>query len=134
MKKTKRSITKAKYQEELQDERWLDLRQIVIRNAGGACECCGKICQDLHAHHTFYKPNAKAWDYKPTDLCALCRDCHEDFHKSIKWLSKEISEIHPVGFLKGLRGCGYLMADTIAEISGRLAQLSWLEIRKVPLE
>jgi hypothetical protein len=74
-----------------------------------------------------------AWEYERSELICLCYKCHEDFHKAVKWLSKELSELHPATLLTGLRRDPFKMADTIAEIAGRLAQLSWSTVKEMPL-
>lgn len=126
-------MTQEEYADKLTDPRWIVLRDKVRERAKEACEVCSTPYAKLHIHHVAYRDGMEPWEYDPSELVCLCDQCHADFHKAVKWLSREIACLHPAILLNGLKRNPYRMADCIAEIAGRMAQLSWLEIREVPL-
>ena len=57
--------------------RWRKLRAIVLRDAGGQCQDCGRAAEEVH-HLT---PIDKGGDaYALSNLVALCRRCHDARH------------------------------------------------------
>jgi len=121
------------YQDQLKDPRWIELRERIIEKARRICSICNSVDNTLQVHHLVYHDGLMAWEYEENELLCICDNCHEDYHKAVKWRQKQISEIHPGALLPGLKHDPYKMADTIAELSGRLAELSWITIRGIPL-
>lgn len=68
------------YTDYLQTPHWLAVRESAIRRAGFKCSLCGESSKDinLHVHHNSYEHVGAEL---PEDLCVLCSECHEKFHK-----------------------------------------------------
>lgn len=68
------------YQDYLQTEEWKARRIKHLKSAGFRCQVCnGKGLIDIH-HRTYERRGNERY----TDLIALCRDCHDLFHKQGK--------------------------------------------------
>jgi hypothetical protein len=67
------------YSDYLASDHWAEVRQGALERAGYACQLCNDT-NDLQVHHRTY---ARLGRELPGDLTALCRECHEAFHKRI---------------------------------------------------
>lgn len=68
------------YHDYLQTEEWKARRIKHLKSAGFGCQVCnGKGLIDIH-HRTYERRGNERY----TDLIALCRDCHDLFHKQGK--------------------------------------------------
>lgn len=64
------------YPEYLNSQHWYETRREALKKANHKCEVCG-CSGSLDIHHLSYK---RMWCELPTDLIALCRDCHHKIH------------------------------------------------------
>jgi 5-methylcytosine-specific restriction endonuclease McrA len=55
---------------------WHERREWILQRAMGICEICGKR-PATEVHHRTYK---RIFNEDPTDLVALCRQCHAEIH------------------------------------------------------
>lgn len=67
------------YEEQLKDQRWIDLRNEVVLRDCGICQRC-MSSKHLNVHHTFYENGKKAWEYPMKSLVTLCYECHKLEH------------------------------------------------------
>ena len=79
---------KDSYNEDLNDERWKEKREKILKRDGYKCRWCGSIDR-LQVHHKYYNkyPDGsmvRAWDYPDDALMVLCDDCHKKYHKNHK--------------------------------------------------
>ena len=78
------------YKEQLNDERWIKLKDKRLEIDGFRCVQCGERI-NLNVHHINYIKGKKAWEYKINDLITLCRYCHETYHiKEKKYKAKNV--------------------------------------------
>ena len=70
--------TRQTYIEQLNDPRWIKLRNKIIARDNAICQYCG--CQDkrLQVHHKTYQPGKAAWEYTESNLITLCEKCHKE--------------------------------------------------------
>lgn len=79
---------KDSYKEDLNDGRWKEKREKILKRDGYRCRWCG--CVDgLQVHHKYYNKypdggRVKAWDYPDDALMVLCGDCHKEYHSKHK--------------------------------------------------
>lgn len=79
---------KDSYREDLNDGRWKEKREKILKRDGYRCRWCG--CVDgLQVHHKYYNKypdggRVKAWDYPDDALMVLCGDCHKEYHSKHK--------------------------------------------------
>ena len=61
---------------------WRTFRAELIRLEDGRCTRCLSTGPQtiLHAHHKFYLPGRKPWDYSYQDCEILCQSCHAQEH------------------------------------------------------
>ena len=84
----KKVTWKNNYMEDLNDERWREKREKILKRDGYQCKWCG--CFDkLQVHHKYYNKypdgsRARAWDYHDDALMVLCDDCHKKYHSKYK--------------------------------------------------
>jgi 5-methylcytosine-specific restriction endonuclease McrA len=83
------------YEEQLKDQRWLDLREIILIRDGYMCQHCmsGK---NLQVHHLYYLSGKLAWEYPDSALQTLCKGCHAMEHGIIKVEPKRIGNNHDI--------------------------------------
>lgn len=117
----------------LKDDRWKQKRATILERDNHTCSVCQKPDKKVEVHHLRYGHNDEPWEADDVDLVCLCSDCHESYHKAVKWVQRELVDIPPKQLLRALHGNGPAMADLIAEIAGRLAALSWNVVNEVPL-
>jgi len=76
------------YKMHIQSEPWKNIRQMCLIRSGFMCEKCGKVGKQmggdttLHVHHKTYR-NFGQEDLE--DLEVLCKVCHQNQHRRIKW-------------------------------------------------
>lgn len=75
-----RALRALPYGEYLQTEHWKALRLRVLKSAVYRCQMCNAD-KPLDVHHRTYKRLGRE---RLSDLTALCRDCHEKFHKEFE--------------------------------------------------
>lgn len=75
---------KEKYIELLQDDRWIQKRNVIYKRDNYRCLRCGIGNKTLHVHHKVYIRNAFPWDIDDRHLMTVCSNCHESIHKSKK--------------------------------------------------
>lgn len=69
------------YREYLKTPEWQARRSQHVKSAGFRCQVCNASDVQLNVHHRTYERRGNEY-YK--DLLALCRDCHEIFHREGK--------------------------------------------------
>jgi 5-methylcytosine-specific restriction endonuclease McrA len=69
------------YREYLKTPEWQARRKQHVKSAGFRCQVCNASDVQLNVHHRTYERRGNEY-YK--DLLALCRDCHEIFHREGK--------------------------------------------------
>ena len=79
---------KDSYNEDLNDERWKEKREKILKRDGYKCRWCGSIDR-LQVHHKYYNKypdgsRVRAWDYPDDALMVLCDDCHKKYHSKYK--------------------------------------------------
>lgn len=84
----KKLTWKDSYKEDLDDERWKEKREKILKRDGYKCRWCGSI-DELQVHHKYYNKypdgsRVKAWDYPDDALMVLCGDCHKKYHSKYK--------------------------------------------------
>ena len=84
---------KASYAQKLRDPRWQKLRLEVLSITDFHCEICGDGESTLHVHHKQYLKGKEPWDYSPSQLSALCENCHSILHDGPDDLSEIISSL-----------------------------------------
>jgi hypothetical protein len=72
-------VRKAQYHEYLQSEAWQIRRKWILDLADNRCQICYSTGQ-LHVHHRTY---VRAGREKPSDLIALCAECHARHHDKL---------------------------------------------------
>jgi 5-methylcytosine-specific restriction endonuclease McrA len=55
---------------------WRERREFILQRAGHTCEKCGKR-RATEVHHLTY---IRVFQELPSDLVALCRQCHAEIH------------------------------------------------------
>ena len=68
------------YAEYLKTEHWNSTRKAALKAAEYRCQMCN-ASKPLHVHHRTYE---RRGNEKPSDLIALCADCHKTFHENGK--------------------------------------------------
>ncbi len=68
---------RARYHQYLASERWADIRVRVLIRARGICEGCARS----PAHDVHHLAYAHIYEEFLFELVALCRPCHERWHK-----------------------------------------------------
>lgn len=71
---------KEKYQQELQQKEWLELKDEIMKISDYKCEICGIDNQPLNVHHKEYISGRKAWQYNKSLLQCVCIWCHKALH------------------------------------------------------
>lgn len=66
------------YKEYLKTDHWQCMRKTALKRADYKCQVCGRRDITLNVHHNTYKNIGHEY---LTDLCVLCKECHETFHK-----------------------------------------------------
>lgn len=84
----KKESWKDSYNEDLNDERWKEKREKILKRDGYKCRWCGSIDR-LQVHHKYYNKypdgsRVRAWDYPDDALMVLCDDCHKKYHSKYK--------------------------------------------------
>lgn len=69
---------KQTYIEQLNDPRWIQLRNRVLARDNATCQYCGCQNKRLQVHHKTYLPNKAAWEYPESNLITLCDKCHKE--------------------------------------------------------
>jgi len=88
------------YHEYIQSEAWKQKANDAKDAAGYRCQLCNTsgYVSELHAHHRTYE---RLGAELPTDLIALCDECHKLFHEHRKVnQTKKIGRVHFLGVLK----------------------------------
>lgn len=71
-----------------QTEEWRQFSRTIKASRGKFCECCRRADVTLHAHHAFYEPGKKLWEYDQADMVVLCEGCHKGLHEELKKFRK----------------------------------------------
>lgn len=100
------------YDEQLKDDRWLALRDLIIDRDWKMCQQCmsGK---NLQVHHKYYEAGKMAWEYPDSALITLCKKCHALEHGIIEADYRCMGQSRPV---KSIR---QVMIDFIKEMQNR---------------
>lgn len=69
------------YAEYLQTPEWQARRERMVKRSGYRCQLCNRTGAQLHVHHRTYERRGGEWD---KDLIVLCKDCHGQFHATMK--------------------------------------------------
>ena len=71
------------YNDFLQTDYWVYLRDYTVMIRGVACEACHRVvslsAENLEVHHLSYERRGSEWRH-PEDLKVVCRNCHEKEH------------------------------------------------------
>lgn len=68
------------YKDYLKTEHWQTVREAALERAEHRCQACNDATK-LHVHHRTYE---RRGEENPTDVVALCADCHRVFHEHRK--------------------------------------------------
>lgn len=71
-----RELAAMPYPDYLQTPEWQERRKIILKRAGYRCQVCNRD-RSLHVHHRTYERRGVEL---PSDLTALCDDCHALYH------------------------------------------------------
>lgn len=74
-------MTKSEYKKALQDQRWKDLRIVILKRDNYACVKCNAK-ENLHVHHIKYINGKQPWQVPNSLLQTLCQTCHIKVHKN----------------------------------------------------
>ena len=70
------------YYKLLRDPRWFRKRKMILKRDNNKCTVC-ESNKKLIVHHTFYyDKDTRPWLYPNNSLITLCKECHENWHKS----------------------------------------------------
>ena len=76
-----------RYEELLNDPRWIAKRQEILARDNNECIWCHST-KNLQVHHKYYKWKngdfIAPWDYPDNALMTLCENCHKKAHKKRK--------------------------------------------------
>lgn len=61
-------------------EKWISLRNSILKRDNYTCRKCGTQEKIMHVHHIKYVGDF-IWDTPPEYLLTLCKKCHEKTHK-----------------------------------------------------
>lgn len=53
---------------------------------------CGDDEEELNVHHLIYRDGHMIWEYPVDELAVLCKDCHKDWHETIKLFNLELGK------------------------------------------
>lgn len=67
------------YRKMLRTNEWKAFRLLVLARDNFKCAQCDTT-EKLVAHHLYYKPNARPWEYDLSDMQTLCTACHFQEH------------------------------------------------------
>jgi hypothetical protein len=93
------------------DERWKKKRAEVYKLREGKCECCGvdssNVDEPFEVHHIDYQHSREIWQYDPSELTLLCKNCHQRLHTTLESIreilarfnDKEMEDFRQVIFL-----------------------------------
>jgi len=69
-----------KYSDLLEDKKWQNKRQFILKRDENKCTSCGTK-NKLQVHHIiYYADKPKPWLYPNKYLITLCDDCHKEYH------------------------------------------------------
>lgn len=68
------------YQEYLRTDHWQGVRKNALKDADYRCQICN-ASTTLHVHHRTYE---RRGEEVPSDVIALCAECHKHFHDKLK--------------------------------------------------
>ncbi len=112
------------YKQQLEKAEWKAKRREIYLRDGYACTDCGEDGVTVHCHHLHYVANKLPWDYHSDFLVTVCKDCHENRHRSkiIKFANEEDADVW------------YMFAQLEAkmieeELAKRDGRIRWLEDR-----
>jgi len=69
-------------------EEWRNFSREVKSARGKFCQSCRRQDVILHAHHSFYVPGRKLWEYEQQDMVVLCEGCHRELHAELQKFRK----------------------------------------------
>ncbi len=75
------------YHKKLQDKRWKEKAESILKRDGYKCTECGNT-ENLQVHHMYYESRffggmpVDPWDYPDSALITLCDKCHLKFHNN----------------------------------------------------
>ena len=97
------SVPKERYEQQLEDKRWLFKSENIRIRDKHQCRLCGAQHTQLDVHHIRYIYGREAWDYDDGDLVTLCHKCHEEIHDG-----QDFDKLIPGGYFfnKDLEGVG----------------------------
>lgn len=95
-------MNKAEYAEYLKSEHWQETRQRMLAFSGNRCQLCSSNGQTLNVHHNNYDRLGCEW---VTDLCVLCRPCHERQHGKQQEAGADISLVTEGAAWECILGC-----------------------------
>lgn len=78
------------YQRKLKDPRWNNVRKSILKRDNYTCINCHNDNIKLNVHHTYYDLNLEPWEYDEDSLITLCENCHEEHHRTDRYLNKVI--------------------------------------------
>lgn len=75
---------------QFKDPRWAEFSDGIKRERGHYCEICRRQDVILEAHHIFYEPTLKLWEYEKEAIIVLCRGCHKAMHAELNKFRKHV--------------------------------------------
>jgi hypothetical protein len=70
------------YEEQLDDERWQEVRSRILQRDSHTCRLCGAK-ENLNVHHRYYIFQHEPWAYYDNALITLCQSCHKMVHDTL---------------------------------------------------
>ena len=71
------------YGAKLKDKRWIKARYIILNRDEFTCQICSAKQEwgyQMQVHHIKYLDGKDPWEYPPSYLVTLCRQCHRKIH------------------------------------------------------
>jgi len=86
-------MDKKTYAALLQDKRWLNKREDILRRDGYTCQLCGSQDEPLNIHHKYYAKDLFPWSYPDEALVTLCSQCHEYLHSGDSFEGIKVGDV-----------------------------------------
>jgi len=79
------------YYDDLKHPTWQKYKSEIFKRDKFKCRCCKSAEITLHAHHLYYLPNTKIWDYDKDAVVTVCEKCHEILTKELPKIAGHIA-------------------------------------------
>lgn len=78
------------YKQKLKNTKWDFVRKEILKRDNYTCVNCHQDATKMHVHHTYYDLDLEPWEYDYDSLITLCENCHNEHHRTDKFLNKVI--------------------------------------------